>query len=62
MPRQVSAVTTSGTIHGNSIRPESRLRNGTLLLSSDAMTMPTMVLSTTETTVKRTVLTSAPRN
>ena len=48
MLRQAIAVTTSGTIQGSSIRPLSRLRNGSRLFSSSAIVMPTINLHTTE--------------
>ena len=59
--RHAIAVTTSGTIHGSSIRPVSTFRRGTRLLSSSAITMPTTSLQLTEATVKRTVFATAAR-
>ena len=62
MPRQVRAVTTSGTIQGSNIKADSILRSGSLLFSNEAIMSPTMVLMPTDSTVKRIVLSNEPVN
>lgn len=59
--RHAIAVTTSGTIQGSSINPVSTFRNGTRLLSNNAIVMPTTSLLPTDAAVNWIVFATASR-